>query len=334
VNHRNISLGFTYDLKDDYLALGFSEEQVAEFDVPETIDGIYQALVELGFLVDKIGNAKSLIKRIEKGDRWDLVFNICEGVNGIGREAQVPAILDLYEIPYVFSDVLVLSLTLHKGMCKQVIRDCGIPTAPFIVADNLTQLNNHKLKYPLFIKPLAEGTGKGIGTDSKVENEQQLIQSADKLFRVFRQSALVEEFLPGREFTVGITGTGPDAKIVGVMEILYKATEASGIYSYFNKSFYEQYIDYLVPEAEVFEKCSKVALDSWKALGCRDGGRVDLRMDAAGIPNFIEVNPLAGLNPVHSDLPILARMSGISYIELIDKIMHSALKRIIIPAIN
>ena len=331
ISHNNISVGFTYDLKDDYLAAGFTSEQAAEFDIHETIDGILNTLTALGFTVDKIGNVNSLIKRLVQGDRWDIVFNICEGVKGIGREAQVPAILDVYDIPYVFSDVLVLSLTLHKGLTKQIIRDCGIPTAAFFVADHIDVLQAHTLKYPLFVKPVAEGTGKGIAPDSKVENENELFRVGKDRLKRYGQSLLVEEFLPGREFTVGIVGTGKDARVIGMMEVIYKANEPSGIYSYMNKAHYEKFIEYMLPDSDAAESCFKVALDAWKALGCRDGGRIDLRMDIAGVPNFIEVNPLAGLNPVHSDLPILARKYGISYHELIKMIMQSAILRLNMP---
>jgi len=331
ISHNNISVGFTYDLKDDYLTMGFTPEQAAEFDNPETIDGLFNTLTDLGYKVDKIGNVKSLINRLVKGDRWDIVFNICEGVKGIGREAQVPAILDVYDIPYVFSDVLVLSLTLHKGLSKQIIRDCGIPTAAFFVAEKQDDLQAHMLKYPLFVKPVAEGTGKGIAPDSKVENEDDLFRVGKDRLERYGQSLLIEEFLPGREFTVGIVGTGKDAHVIGMMEVICKANEPSGIYSYMNKAHYEKFIEYVLPDADAAESCTKVALDAWKALGCRDGGRVDLRMDNAGVPHFIEVNPLAGLNPVHSDLPILARKSGISYNELIQMIMQSALQRLNLP---
>jgi D-alanine-D-alanine ligase len=323
---KNLRIGFTYDLKQDYLDMGFSAEEAAEFDAPETIEGIHNALAELGFQVDRIGNVKSLIKKLEQGERWDLVFNICEGVKGTGREAQVPAVLDVYDIPYVFSGVLVLSLTLHKGFTKNIIRDKGIPTAPFFVANTIEEVENHTLVFPLFVKPVAEGTGKGIDSDSKVLNQDALRRVAKDRFDRFGQSLLIEEYLPGREFTVGVTGSGADARIAGMMEVVYRS-HASGIYSYENKAHYEKYIDYSVPEKEVWDACSSIALASWRALECLDGGRIDLRMDAHGIPNFIEVNPLAGLNPVHSDLPILAEKAGTGYKHLIGMIMNSALKR-------
>ena len=329
--HNNLTIGFTYDLKDDYLAMGLSSEEAAEFDSLETIEGVSDALRSLGYNVDLIGNAHSLISRLQKGDRWDLVFNICEGLRGIGREAQVPAILDLFNIPYVFSDVLVLSLTLHKGMTKHVIRDHGIPTAPFFVAHSLDCLENHSLRYPLFVKPVAEGTGKGIGPDSIVSNHRDLIRVGWDRLQRFEQSLLVEEFLPGREVTVGIVGTGSHAKVIGMMEVLFKKQNTSAVYCYQVKAQYEDFVDYVLPEKRLYDACCRVALDAWRALGCRDGGRIDLRLDQDGIPNFIEVNPLAGLNPIHSDLPILSRIAGISYEQLIGLIMNSALNREKLP---
>jgi D-alanine-D-alanine ligase len=322
-----VIIGFTYDLKSDYLAEGFSEEEAAEFDAPETIDGISSALESLGHEVVRIGNVKALLKRLHQGERWDLVFNICEGVKGIGREAQVPAILDVFDIPYTFSDVLVLSLTLHKGMTKRIIRELGIPTAPFAVVELAEDIVRIDLPYPLFVKPVAEGTGKGIGPDSKVRNFQELKKACLDRLEQFRQPVLVETFLPGREITVGIVGTGPEARVIGMMEVIYNQKEQSGIYSYHNKAHYEDFIDYMVPERDLFESCAEVALASWRGLDCRDGGRVDLRLDEHGVPNFMEVNPLPGLNPIHSDLPILASKAGISYNDLIAFIINSALIR-------
>lgn len=323
-----MNIGFTYDLKEDYLAEGFSEEAAAEFDAPETIEGISNALESLGHQVVPIGNVKALLHRLHQGERWDLVFNICEGVSGIGREAQVPAILDVFNIPYVFSDALVLSLTLHKGMTKRIIRDLGIPTADFSIVEKPADLPYVDLQYPLFVKPVAEGTGKGIGPDSKVKNFSELKRVClDRLER-FAQPVLVEAFLPGREITVGIVGNGEKARVIGMMEVLYKEQETSSVYSYHNKAHYEDFIEYVVPERDLYEKCAEVALVSWRGLGCRDGGRVDLRLDEHGVPNFMEVNPLAGLNPIHSDLPILAAKAGISFNDLIKSILQAAIERV------
>ncbi len=323
-----MTIGLTYDLKSTYLKNGFTKEEVAEFDSEDTIVGFENALGELGFTTERIGNIVELTEALVAGKRWNLVFNIAEGVYGIGREAQVPAILDAYKIPYVFSDPLVLSLTLHKGMTKHIIRDRGIPTAPFAVVETPNDIEKISLAYPLFIKPVAEGTGKGITGKSLVRTVQEFHDNTTELLEKFGQPVLVEEFLPGREFTVGIVGTGSDAHTVGIMEITITDQSAETIYSLFVKENYHNRVEYTVPEPEVAQRCYKVALDAWNALGCRDGGRVDLRMDKHGVPNFIEVNPLAGLNLVYSDLPILAYKAGYTYTQLIKEIMESAAKRL------
>src|ERR1700722_8822483 len=154
--------GFTYDLRSDYLAEGYGMEETAEFASAATIDAIAAALASLGHEIDRIGNIHHLARRLVAGDRFDLVFNIAEGLYGTARESQVPALLDAYDIPYVFSDPLVLALTQHKGMTKHVIRDCGVPTAPFAVVETLADVAKVDLPYPLFAKPIAEGSGKGI----------------------------------------------------------------------------------------------------------------------------------------------------------------------------
>lgn len=322
-------IGITYDLRDDYLREGYGHEETAEFDRVDTIDGIDAALKSLGHGTDRIGNVRHLVRRLASGDTWDLVFNIAEGMYGVGREAQVPALLDAYRIPYTFSDPLVLALTLHKGLTKTVIRAAGIPTADFAVIEDPADLQSLDLPPPLFAKPVAEGTGKGISGSSRVDTHEQLSLLCTKLMHEFRQPVLVETYLPGREFTAGIVGTDNDAAVIGVMEVLFRNHhEGEKIYSYHSKSNYEELIDYVIPEREVVQACSDLALAAWRALGCRDGGRVDIRMDSLDRPNFIEVNPLAGLNPVHSDLPIICRLLGIPFQDLIARILDSAMQRI------
>ncbi len=321
-------IGLTYDLRSDYLKEGFSEEETAEFDAEVTIDAIDSTLNSLGYKTERIGNIKALVKAISFGRKWDLVFNICEGMYGIGREAQVPALLDAYSIPYVFSDPLVLALTLHKGHTKRIVRDCGIPTADFEVVETIEDVEKVNLPFPLFVKPVAEGTGKGIDTTSKVVSPYQLVDSCERLLAKFKQAVLVETYLPGREFTVGIVGTGKSAKVVGVMEIVVTEKAPELVYSYTTKENWHGVVEYPMATGTDYDICAHVALRAWQALGCRDGGRIDLKMDENGIPNFIEVNPLAGINPDHSDLPMLAKKNGISYNELLGMIMVSAISRI------
>jgi D-alanine-D-alanine ligase len=320
-------IAITYDLREEYLADGFSEEETAEFDRRDTIDAIDQTLQDLGHRTDRIGNIKNLTKRLVAGHRWDLVFNIAEGLKGFGREAQVPALLDAYDIPYTFSDPLVLSLTLHKAMAKRVIRDLGIPTPDFSVVEMESDLRMVDLPFPLFAKPVAEGTGKGITAASKIKDFNQLYTVCKELLASYRQPVLIESFLPGREFTVGILGTGKEATAIGVMEVLLRHNAEPGAYSYLNKEGYKDLVEYRMASDPIAEKAKEVAVNAWRGLGCKDAGRVDLRVDGTGMPNFMEVNPLAGIHPEHSDLCIIASKVGITYRALIEAIVASATSR-------
>ncbi len=323
-----MKIGLTFDLKNEYIRQGFSPEEAAEFDSEETVEGIEKALVQLGYKTDRIGNFKQLVQRINHGDRWDLVFNIAEGIYGFGREAQVPALLDAYRIPYVFSDPLVLSLTLHKGMTKRIIRDNHIPTADFVIVSHIRDVENVHLDYPLFAKPVAEGTGKGITKKSLAETPGELRAVCKQLLKRFNQSVLVEEYLPGREFTVGIVGTGEEARVIGVIEIILNQKAEKSGYSYLNKAHYQDRVEYVLVEEEMEKICSEIALKAWQALECRDGGRVDLRCDKNNNPKFMEINPLAGLNYLDSDLPIIAYKNDHTFADLIRIIMESALRRV------
>lgn len=320
-------VGITYDLRNEYIAMGFSEEDAAEFDSEETIDAIEKALSDLGYKTERIGHIKNLVKFLCEGRRWDIVFNIAEGCFGAGREAQIPAILDAYKIAYTFSDPLVLSLTLNKAVTKLIVQNLGIATPAFALVEKLSDIDSISLPFPLFVKPVAEGTGKGISAASKTTNKDDLYKVCLDLLDRFKQPALVETHLPGREFTVGIIGTGEKARVAGVIEVLLNEHAEGDSYSYINKKKYEELVSYRLADDKMARDAAKVALDAWIGLNCLDAGRIDIRSDVNGRPNFIEVNPLAGLHPIHSDLPILCRLSGISYKELIDEIMKSALSR-------
>jgi D-alanine-D-alanine ligase len=323
-----VKIGITYDLRDDYIAEGYTEEETAEFDHPLTIAAIDDTLQSLGYQTDRIGHIRTLARRLVAGDRWDLVFNIAEGIRGFGREAQVPALLDAWGIPYAFSDPLVMSLTLHKGMTKRVIRDLGIPTPDFAVVERPGEIEAVSLPFPLFAKPVAEGTGKGVTAASKIADRDNLKRVCLELLVVYRQPVLIETFLPGREFTVGIIGTGAEAFSPGVMEVHLTEKAEKDVYSYVNKEDWHGRIVYRLAEDALARTAQETALAAWRGLGCRDGGRIDMRADAHGVPNFIEVNPLAGIRPGHSDLPILCELAGMPYRELIAGIMRSALTRI------
>ena len=199
-------IGLTYDLRADYLAEGYSEEETAEFDQPDTIAAIESALSGLGHQTDRIGHGRRLVERLAAGDRWDLVFNIAEGLHGLGREAQVPAILDLYQIPYTFSDPLVLALTPAQGTDEGGGPRCRPAHGRFRRRRADRGRCAVALPLPLFAKPVAEGTGKGVTAASKIADRESLRPICRELLARYRQPVLVETFLPGREFTVGIAG--------------------------------------------------------------------------------------------------------------------------------
>lgn len=324
-------VGLTYDLRSEYLAQGYSEDETAEFDREDTIDAIERALIRLGHQTRRIGNIRQLVDRLAGGDRWDLVFNIAEGLCGAGREAQVPAILDAYAIPYTFSDPLVMSLTLHKAMTKRVVRDAGIPTSDFTLVEEIADLAAVDFPPPFFVKPVAEGTGKGVSPASIVRHQKDLAASCREIISAYRQPVLVEPYLPGREFTVGIIGSGADAAALGTIEVHLLASAEPGVYSYVNKEQCEERVQYRLvrpADAAPVQEAEAIALRAWRVLGCRDAGRIDLRCDAQDRVQFMEVNPLAGLHPEHSDLPIICNRLGIPYVELIERIVASAAQRI------
>lgn len=322
-----MKIGLTYDLRSDYLKQGYSMEETAEFDKESTIEGLENAIQAAGHQTERIGNARHLMKKLLADETWDMVFNICEGLYGDGRESLVPALLDMYKIPYVFSGPVTLGISLNKAFTKQIVRDAGVNTPAFHVVSGLPDVQDVRLEYPLFAKPVSEGTGKGIDSASIIHSGQELHTVCKNLLAGFRQPVLVEEYLPGREFTVGVLGTGKDSMVPGAMEIVYKKPASDHIYSYENKENYEQVVDYVPVLGRMLEDCRQVALGAWKALNCLDGGRIDVKIDRFGKMSFIEVNPLAGLNPLISDLPILCRLNNFSYQQIINAILDSAIKR-------
>lgn len=324
-----LTVGLTYDLRSEYLSLGYPEEAAAEFDEDVTIEGLEQAIRDLGYLPDRIGHIRTLAHRLVAGDRWDLVFNIAEGLKGRSREAQVPALLEAYDVPCTFSDPLVCALTLDKAVAKRVLQSSGLRTPGFHVVRQESDIDRVTLPYPLFAKPIAEGTGKGIDRVSCVQTPGELRQVCTALLSRFHQPVLVEEFLPGREFTVAVLGTGNEARVLGTLEVVMRANAATTIYSYEMKEKCDQYVDYPPLERNALTTAvESLALESYRALELRDAGRVDIRLDRDGNPSFMEVNPLPGLNPGHSDLPMIARREGMEFRDLIGAIITSALKRV------
>jgi len=320
-------VGLTYDLRDDYLDEGYTDVEVAEFDSRATIDALDTSIRALGYETERIGSVRALVVALAGGRRWDLVFNIAEGLQGRCREAQVPALLEAYGVPYTFSDPLTAALTLDKALAKRLVTSAGLPTPPFALLRNLEETQRLGLRYPLFVKPNAEGTGKGIDGRSVVTTPAELREVAAALLADCAQPLLVEEFLPGREFTVGILGTAEAARALGTMEIKVPG-DRWGIYSLPVKENCEEYVHYSrLGDGPLRQAVQDLAIASYRLLDCRDAGRVDIRLDRNDAPCFLEINPLPGLHPNHSDLPMIATRENMPYRDLIGNIIGHALDR-------
>ncbi|QYU66080.1 hypothetical protein J4558_13825 [Leptolyngbya sp. 15MV] len=309
-------IALTYDLADDYLAAGFTSDDVAEFDSKDVIDALDAAIVSLGHTTERVGSVGPLIDRLARGQRWDLVFNIAEGlssVGGVAREAQIPTILDLYGIPYTFSPPLPLAIALDKALAKRLIRDHGIPTPSFTTIASVEEAaataalassrtsggsgpggksakpaeearprlpgSIKRLDLPLFAKPVAEGSSKGVTTRSIIRAWPDLVPTCTDLLERFRQPVLLERYLPGRELTVGILGTGDRARCIGAMEIHLNDRAEPGLYSFDNKEHWQDRMTFSLAQGPIRDECFSVALAAYRALGCRDAARVDLRQD-------------------------------------------------------
>jgi len=325
-----LKVGITYNLKKDFTR---QENQpidlLEEFDSEETVDAIGKALESEGHEVIKLGGDIGLIDRLRQAS-VDIVFNIAEGLQGRNREAHIPALLEFLNIPYTGSDPLTLSLTLDKAMAKRIVMSQEIPTPRFKKAERMGDLDNLNLRYPLFIKPCSEGSSKGVRLDSKILDPRTLREKASGLFETYGSPLLVEEFVIGPEFTVGILGN-ETPRVLGVMQIEIKGSPPEeSIYSLEIKREWEEKVRYHCPPPiapGLLEKIEEVALRSYRALECRDVSRVDIRVGEGQTPYFIEINPLPGLSPVYGDLVIMARSMGWDYADLVKTILHNALKR-------
>lgn len=343
---RSLRIALAYDLKTDYLAAGFSPEAVMEFDDDATVAALAGALTALGHRAERVGRGVELARRLAAGERWDLVFNFAEGVSGRSREAQVPALCELFEQPYTFSDPLTAALTLDKPLAKRVVRDLGLPTAPFAVVHRCEEADAVDLPLPLFVKPIAEGSSKGVSQRSKVTRREELRGRCAELIAAFGQPVLVETYLPGREITVGIVGNvtppgnatapgnagaagnGGGARVLGTMEVTFVHGSDREFYTALNKGEFEQRVGYTLLDGEpLAARAREIALAAYAALGCRDAGRVDLRCSEDGEPCFLEINPLPGLHPTRSDLPIMCALGGVEYQRLVGEIVDAAARR-------
>lgn len=326
-------IGLTYDLKGDWRPReGEPEDAAAELDGTGTVEALKNAFESAGHSVVLLGGARQLIQRVSQNDlKVDIVFNISEGFHGRNRESQVPALLDLYGIPFVGADALTLGVTLDKVMAKKCFIAEGVPTAKYFKAwidDDLEGLST-AIGFPLFVKTLHEGTSKGITADSKVTDITQLRREVKRINENYHQPALVEEFISGSEFTVGVIGNGQDAQAMPVVQYAMggKTDLKDEFYTY--QHVVQRSVDYICPapiDEKTAKKLQQLALRAYNAVDCRDFGRVDFRVDSKGNPYVLEINPLPNLCP--DDVFVLfGKFLKIEYNQIILRILDAALKR-------
>jgi D-alanine-D-alanine ligase len=315
-----------------------ARDEFAEWDSPVTIAAVESALSCLGKVV-RLEAKEDFPERL-RDVRPDIVFNIAEGFNGVNREAHVPAICEFFGIPYSGSDPFTLSLCLDKARAKETLTFHGIPTPRFTVVERIEDLDGAgKLQLPLFVKPIHEGSSKGITDGNLCWDRSQLLRQTRFLLENYRQPVIVEEYLPGNEFTCAVLGNGDNATVLPIVGMNFDALPkgALPIYSFDAKFVWdrpENPLDIFQCPARITRdlqaSIERVTLDAFRVLGCRDWARIDVRLDAAGVPNVLEVNPLPGILPDPADnscLPKAARAAGIGYEELIQSCLRYAAAR-------
>ncbi len=343
---KKLNIALTFNLKpndfpagnsDDNSSLNTSEDEYAEWDTEETIFAVRDALA-LNHNVTLIEANNECFSKL-KSVKPDFVFNIAEGKKGINREAHIPAILEFLEIPYSGSDPLTLSSTLNKARTKEILTYHNIPNAKFVLANSINDIDDFNLEFPVILKPIGEGSSKGIYNSSVVNNYSELKERLTEKLVLYNQPCIIEEFLNGREFTVALMGNAPDIKVLPIVEINFSELpkDLAPIYSYEAKWI----ADTKENPLEIFscpadlpnnlkEQIENIALRTYKVLDCKDWSRIDIRLDKFGTPNIIEVNPLPGILPdplSNSCYPKAARAAGMDYNTLINNVLNIALKR-------
>lgn len=325
-------IGLTYDLKSDWIPSPDDPVDAnAEWDKPQTIQRIEEALIKGGHKTKKIGSVHNLLAQIDQLD-VDIVFNICEGYKGRNRESQVPLILEMKEIPFVGSDALTLGLTLDKVTAKKVFMADGIPTPKFFTADSLENLGllekKYKLKYPLIVKTRHEGTSKGLTENSRVDDLRSLKRQVEIILTQYHQTALVEEFICGTECTVPVLGN-KNAQAMPIAQICIDGDVQLGERFFtFDMVAYDG-LRYTCPaefSSSLNKKLQEIAVRAYKSAECLDFGRVDFRIDSKGNPYVLEINPLPSL--AEADVfNIFPYLIGSNYDETINRILNFALER-------
>jgi len=322
-------VGLTYDLKTDYeFKAGDPPDANAEFDHPSTVDVITNAIQSQGFQVKRIGNAASLLEKIDNLD-VDIVFNISEGMYGRNRESQVPILLEMAGIPFVGADALTLGITLDKVMAKKIFIADGIPTPRHFEIKSVNDMvDTDHLNFPLMVKPRFEGSSKGLSERSRVGNREELIKQAEFIINTYKQPALVEEFIRGEEFTVALVGNEPVEVLPPVQVKIDGKLKLDDMFYTFARISSDK-LEYVCP-APISQALNKELLElaqrAYQAVDCRDFGRVDFRVDNQGRPYVLEINPLPCLS-TEDVFMLIAKVIGITYEEMVGRILNTALKR-------
>lgn len=309
----------------------------AEWDTEETVNAIRDALAERFDVLMIEANTEAYTRLLTH--RPDFVFNIAEGLHGVSRESQIPAILEMLQIPYLGSDPLTLGICLDKSRAKEILSFYGIPTAGFRVIRSMDEIDNVRVRFPSIVKPLHEGSSKGIYNSCVVHNLEELTREIEIVLDTYNEPALVEDFLPGREFTVALLGNGRDVRVLPIVEIKFDALPpgVNPIYSYEAKWIWDQRdtpLDVFECPARLDEtlttEIARICKEAYRVLNCRDWSRIDVRLDARGRPHILEINPLPGILPRPEDnscFPKAARAAGMSYNQLINTVLDIAMKR-------
>jgi D-alanine-D-alanine ligase len=312
-------------------------ETYAEWDTWETINALKVAIEVFHHvtLIEADNNAFEKFKQ----SKPDIVFNIAEGFNNLSRESQIPAMLDMLNIPYTGSDALTLGICLDKARTKEILSYYKVPNAKFLLVDKYTPLSNHSIEFPSIVKPVSEGSSKGIFNSSLVRNYNELNAEIKRVVDEYNQPAIIEEFLPGKEFTVAIIGNDDNTEIFPIVEIKYEnfPDNVEHLYSYEAKwildtkdNVFDVFECPAVIDNELEKLIKDAALRTYKVLRCKDWSRIDIRLDKNGTPNVIEINPLPGIMPdpnENSSFPKAARAAGINYNEMIQRVLLEACKR-------
>jgi D-alanine-D-alanine ligase len=342
---KSLRIALLYNLKYNVpVGADAPEDALAEYDSDETALGLQTAMETAGHQVIPLEGDETLLDTIRQV-RPELCFNICEGIRGDARESHVPALLEMLGIPYTASKVLTHAVSLDKVVAKRIWRDSGLPTAPFQAFYHGDEPLDPALRFPLFVKPSREGTGMGINSSSVVEDEAGLRRQVVWVLSTYRQPALVEAYLPGREFTVGLVGNrlapGEAAlsafyddrgyHVLPVLEIDVSGVSGSNqLYTGYIKSKMPLAPQYLAPapiSEALRQELQGLAVAAFEAIGGLDVSRVDFRLGADGRPYLLEINTLPGLNPTISDIVLAARGEGVTYETLIQEILRQAIHR-------